>query len=561
MESNNITLQVQQLCEMIHLLSSSMDDYLYVYDFQNDFYYISPSAVSRFRLPNNSFYDVMHVHEQFVYPEDYSLLKREIHELRTGNRYTHNMMYRWLSRDRTPVWINYRSNIIRENGQAVYMTGCISEINSQRKTENSKIIPGTSGFHSYLRNITPFLSRGAFLRFGIDGLKSINAHHGIEYGNLILQKTTEYISANLLPGQQLYHILGDEYMVTDHQSESAQTSIQLYRQVSHNIEEFIIANNYEAMFTISCGIILCKDIDDFSYSDVMKLTEFSLNEAKRRGKNQYYLFEKEDYEKFLRKNALTQQLRQSISNHFEGFEAYFQPLVHSNTQKIYGAETLMRFYSDSFGTVSPTEFIPILEETGLIIPAGRWILNQAAAACKKFQQYIPDFKISVNLSHVQVLKSRIGNDVINAVKEYDITPESIIIELTESGLLETDSHLNQMWSQLKKEGISLALDDFGTGYSNFAYLASLHPDTIKIDRGFTFRALHNEYEYQLLSLFSSMAHELKLSVCIEGVETSEELLSVCELSPDYIQGYFFGQPCGFDTFMDTYIKNHSAGGA
>ena len=132
--------------------------------------YISPSAVSRFRLPNNSFYDVMHVHEQFVYPEDYSLLKREIHELRTGNRYTHNMMYRWLSRDRTPVWINCRSNIIRENGQAVYMTGCISEINSQRKTENSKIIPGTSGFHSYLRNITPFLSRGAFLRFGIDGL-------------------------------------------------------------------------------------------------------------------------------------------------------------------------------------------------------------------------------------------------------------------------------------------------------------------------------------------------------------------------------------------------------
>lgn len=414
--------------------------------------------------------------------------------------------------------------------------------------------PGTSGFYSDLRNLEPGCSHGAFLRFGIDGLKVINTHYGIEYGNMILRKTADCISNHLLPTQQLHHILGDEYIVTDYQSDDVAAAIQLYRRVSHAIEEINIANNYEAMFTISCGIILRRDIEHFSYSNVMNLTEFSLDEAKKRGRNQYYLFEKQDYEKFLRKNALTQELRQSINHNFEGFEAYFQPLIQTKDQKIYGAEALMRYHSSQFGDVSPTEFIPILEEANMIIPAGRWILDRAAAACRDFQTLIPDFKISINLSYVQVLKSYVGSDVIRTVQKYGISPDSLTIELTESGLLETDSHLKKMWTYLKKEGISLALDDFGTGYSNFAYLATLRPDTIKIDREFTCRALHNSYEYQLLALCSSMAHYLRLSICIEGVETAEELSAVRKLSPDYIQGYFFGRPCDYDTFFNTYIK-------
>ena len=561
MESTKITFTIEQLCEMIRQISSSMNDYLFVYDFQNDFYFISPLAAKRFCMPHYSFYHVIETHKEFVCPEDYPSLKKELCDLQTKERHTHSILCRWITRENKSIWVSCQGNIIRENGHALYMLGCISEIDSQQKPVHNDQLPGTPGFHSYLQNITPFFSKGAFLRFGIDGLKSINAQHGIEYGNLILQKTTECISANLLPEQRLYHILGDEFMVTDYISENEEAAIHLYRQVSHAIEEFIIENNYETMFTLSCGIILCKDIDNISYSDVMKLTEFSLNEAKRRGKNQYYLFNKKDYDKFLRKNELTQQLRQAISNDFDGFEVYFQPLIQSDNQKIYGAESLMRFHSESFGIVSPTDFIPILEETGLIIPAGRWILNQALSACRHFQQYIPDFKISINLSHIQVLKSRIYEDIIKSVKKYNLNPKNVIIELTESGLLKTDSHLEKMWAYLKQAGIRLALDDFGTGYSNFSYLASLHPDIIKIDREFTFRAMHNEYEYQLLSLLSSMAHELQLSVCIEGVETHEELISVCRLSPDYMQGYYFGYPCSYDTFLNTYIrKNHSNNG-
>ena len=247
-------------------------------------------------------------------------------------------------------------------------------------------------------------------------------------------------------------------------------------------------------------------------------------------------------------------LKQSVDNNFEGFEVYFQPLYTLHTNDIYGAEALMRFKCEEFGLISPVEFIPILEETGLILPAGKWILHEALKTGKKIKEHIPNFKISINVSYIQVIKSDIIDEIIYAVSEYNINPSDVIIELTESGQMASDSHIRKMWTKLKDHGIMVALDDFGTGYSNFHYLYDLKPDILKIDRSFTVQAMENEYEYNLLNLISDMGHNLQLKICVEGIENDHELSRMKVLSPDYCQGYYFGKPCSYDDFHNRYIE-------
>lgn len=548
-------ISVEQLCKVIDLLHPCMDDYLYVYDFVNDFYYISPHALQRFSLKVNFFHDVVRNHGMFVYPPDLEILQEDLRSILSGEKSLHNLDYRWMDVEGQPVWINCRGSVVRKNGTAIYMIGCINEIGARQKADNVSGLLGETSLQTFLQNYSSFFPKGFLLRLGLDDFKEVNEKLGVEYGDMVLRKTADCISECILPGQKLYRIVADEFIILDFIGGTIKDAVELYKQIRQNIARFVEDNHYEAIFTISGGILTCENIDSCSYSNIMKFSEFALNEAKRQGKNRYYIFCDEDYDRFLKKKELTRLLRQAVNNNFEGFEAYFQPLFDSDTKTLYGAEALMRFHPEETGMISPAEFIPILEDTGLIIPAGRWMLHQVLTACKKIHTQIPDFRISINVSYVQVIKSDIISEIIEAVNDYGIPPTSIIVELTESGMLESDSRFTKLWAKLTEKGIMLALDDFGTGYSNFHYLYDLRPDIIKIDRTFTATAMENEYEYNLLSLMSDMAHNMNLKVCVEGIETEEELKRIQKLSPDYSQGFYFGRPCPYQQFSEMFVHN------
>ncbi len=546
---------LEEICDIIELISPSMDDYLYVLDLKNDFFYISQEATQRFAMESNAFHDLMETHKKFVYPDDLPRLQKELQKLFSGECVSHDMIYRWLSKEGEPIWINCRGQVIQEADEVLYMVGCINEVGMRQIADNTSGLLGETGLKEFLSQVKK-MPRGYFIRFGIDDLKGINARLGVEYGDMILRKTAECISECMYPGQKLYRILGDEYMVLDFEDGNAEEAHELYRTIRQRVEQFVMDNNYEVVFTLSGGLIQCKDIDDFSYSNIMRFTEFALDEAKRQGRNRCYLFRQEDYERFLKKRELMRLLRQAVNNNFEGFKVFYQPLFSVHNNMLYGGEALMRFYTEERGMVSPEEFIPILEETGLIIPAGRWILNQALQACRNFCEYIPNFHININISNIQIMKSNIGGEILEAVGKYKIRPSQLTVELTESKLLESDYRFTNIWSRLKGAGIELALDDFGTGYSNFRYITELKPDIIKIDRTFTVKALENEFEYELLSLFSKMAHDLKLKICMEGIECEQEKEIICRLLPDFIQGFYFGRPCSYEQFEEQFLKGH-----
>ena len=398
------------------------------------------------------------------------------------------------------------------------------------------------------------LETGYLLRIGIDHFKEINDNFGQEYGDFVLRKTADCISGCISEAQKVYKLVADEFLILDVSSDKVRDAEKLYDKVREAIDRFIEANKFKVMYTVSGGIVPFRTLKGDQYSEALKLTDFALNEAKKRGRNRCYIFDMETYRKFLRKREITQELREAVLNGCQGFAAFYQPVFAEDKKVPYGAEALMRFTSEEFGMVSPAEFIPILEETGLIIPAGRWMMREVMGKCNEIRKALPEFRVSINISQVQASKSDVIQDISAGMKRTGLPLEALIVELTESDLLEQNINEKHFLTELRRMGISLALDDFGTGYSNFHYLSELKPELIKIDRSFTVKAVADEQEYYLLNQFCTMIHNLDMKICIEGVENAQEWLKIRKLRPEFTQGYFWGKPCGYEEFMRKFIE-------
>lgn len=570
----------EQMEYIVELFNPCMDDYLYVFDLQKDCYKISKHATERFLLPGDNFDDAAKAHHTFVYSEDQSRLDDEFRRIMSGEIVFHNMHYRWLDRAGKPVWINCRGRVLNDaDGKPHFLVGCINEIGQKQKADNVSGLLGESSLSAYVEQFEDGLPDGFFLRIGIDDFRDINGDFGMEYGDYILKSTADCIAENIKPSQRLYRILADEFMVVDFSGGDMEAATELYKNIRKSLDTFIEENGYKSVFTISAGAVDTAKTSG-TYENIMKLSEYALNTAKDQGKNRCYIYMQEDYDVFLRKKQITRQLHHAVNHGFEGFETYYQPIVDTKTRRLVGAEALMRFSMPErcedgetkkeavcvgedghdadekvhWERISPVEFIPLLEETGLIIPAGKWMLHQAISTCSRWQKYIPNFRININLSYVQVMKSRVLTEILTALRLYGLEPSAVGIELTESGYLDTNTHFQKLWDGLKKNGVLVILDDFGTGYSNLHCLGDLRPNYIKIDRSFTLKALNNQYEHDLMTQIITMTHKLDLTICVEGIETEDEFAKISELDPDYIQGFLFGKPQPAEEFYENLIK-------
>ena len=570
----------EQMEYIVELFNPCLDDYLYVFDLQKDCYKISKHATERFLLPGDNFDDAAKAHHTFVYSEDQSRLDDEFRRIMSGEIVFHNMHYRWLDRAGKPVWINCRGRVLNDaDGKPHFLVGCINEIGQKQKADNVSGLLGESSLSAYVEQFEDGLPDGFFLRIGIDDFRDINGDFGMEYGDYILKSTADCIAENIKPSQRLYRILADEFMVVDFSGGDMEAATELYKNIRKSLDTFIEENGYKSVFTISAGAVDTAKTSG-TYENIMKLSEYALNTAKDQGKNRCYIYMQEDYDVFLRKKQITRQLHHAVNHGFEGFETYYQPIVDTKTRRLVGAEALMRFSMPErcedgetkkeavcvgedghdadekvhWERISPVEFIPLLEETGLIIPAGKWMLHQAISTCSRWQKYIPNFRININLSYVQVMKSRVLTEILTALRLYGLEPSAVGIELTESGYLDTNTHFQKLWDGLKKNGVLVILDDFGTGYSNLHCLGDLRPNYIKIDRSFTLKALNNQYEHDLMTQIITMTHKLDLTICVEGIETEDEFAKISELDPDYIQGFLFGKPQPAEEFYENLIK-------
>ena len=557
---------------MLQLFSPTMDDYPYVLDLKDDSYLISSTAVQRFRLPADHFSNSREVHRQFVYPEDLPALWEDLDRIRSGEKSDHNMDYRWLDRHGDPVWINCRGLVLYEqDGSPRYLIGCINEIGKKQKADNVSGLLGAGGLWQYAQEFPAFLPDGFVIRLGMDDLGVVNSSFGMNFGDYLLKETADCIQRVMEPEQRLFRLVSDQFIIADLSGRSIRDAKQLYERIRTEISSWVEAHQYQILFTVSTGIIGTGGRAN-DYDQLLKYLEFALNQAKRAGKNESYVFAEQDYEAWRRRQRLAKQLLYAVNNGYEGFEVYYQPVMNAPEHHLVSAEALMRFFIPAEAVsphdssekeqrmVSPAEFIPILEESGLIIPAGRWLLHKAAADCKKWQKDCPGMRVQVNVSYVQVAKANVLREVREALEESGLPAECMGVELTESGYLDPGGHFRKVWQGLKALGVKVLLDDFGTRYSNFHCLGDLTPNGLKIDRSFTRKALADSYEFNLLAQMIQMSKRLGIYVCIEGIETQEELERILMLEPDRIQGYYFSRPLPEELFRKKFIRQKEMSG-
>lgn len=556
-----LNMSKKQIEDAIRILNPCMNDYLYVFDLKEDYYVISKHATERFILPSDKFYNATKKHEDFVYPEDISMLGKEIEQIKAGKKKFHDMKYRWLDKHNNPVWINCRGSVLfDENTQPHYLVGCINEIGVKPEADNVSGLLGEYALDRYIKDTcTDNIPDGFIIRMSIDNFSTINADFGMSYGDFILKRTAECILESIKPTQKLFKAGSDEFIIVDFNGSSINEAVDIYKQCKKHINNFIENNRYNTIYTLSAGIINTRDIT-LEEENYVKLSEFALKTAKDNGRNNYYIYIKTDYDRYKRKLYISKALHNAVNEDFKGFQVFYQPVVDASTYMLTGAEALMRFSIKKEGVdeceyISPVEFIPVLEETGLIIPAGRWILEQSAKQCSIWNEHVKDFRVNINVSYIQVMKSDVFSDIMSVIDKYSLQPSCIGIELTESGYLDSSTHFNHLWRKLKDNGVYVILDDFGTGYSNLHCLSDLKPNYIKIDRTFTLKALKNKYDYKLMTYIIDMAHSLGLKLCIEGVETSDDLRQLRQSGADYIQGYLFGKPYPAVEFEKRYVND------
>ena len=545
---------------LLEIIAKCMDDYLYVYDLQNNTIEFSESAVNRFKISDNVMNNFTNDVLQLVYEEDRKMLQEHLAAIYEGKEKVHNLHYRWLDKEDMPVWINCRGIVIDDSqGNAQYLVGCMKETGNQRRADNVTGLLGGPEFNAYMRSQKTHLSKGFLMHIGIDDFGAINSSRGAAYGNYILKSVADCMKECLSDKQRIYHLVADQYVIVDLEHSSKDYAAELKKKIDDRLYKFIVSENYEAVFSISVGVVDAVTFCE-GYEECRKKFAFVLKKAKKMGKNGFYIFDDNDYESFLRTGKIVAALRNSVVNGFNGFEVYYQPIVDCSSERVIGAEALMRFSMTSeedTETVSPVDFIPLLEETGLIIPAGRYILDEAAKTCCEMQQYIPDFKMNINVSYVQIMHGNVERDILDVIKKYGLQPDSICIEMTESGFMDMTPVFCRFRKVLDENHICFVIDDFGTGYSNFHCIRDMNPSYVKMDKDFTAKAMNNARDFELYKNIIPMVHSINVSICAEGIEKKEWCQKMKEMQVDYLQGYFYGRPCAKEQFIQQVVSfNH-----
>jgi len=387
---------------------------------------------------------------------------------------------------------------------------------------------------------------GAVLFLDLDNFKKINDTLGHHIGDKILKETANRIKGILRVEDTMSRIGGDEFVVLlpklQPEVDSTIVSANLVADKIHKIFSEPFNMIEKTLYTsTSIGIVLFSK-DDENIDDLLKNADTAMYEAKSDGRSCTHFYNEEMNAAMGKRLELESYLRSAIENN--ELHPYFQPIFKGSGEKMVGAETLLRWIHPKLGLVSPADFIPLAEETNLIISIGNWLIEEV---CKRIAHWNKEYSnpvqyISINVSVNQLGQIDFVETVLKNIRKYNIPPEMIVLEITENVLIGDFGKASGTISDLRKNGIRFALDDFGTGYSSLTYLKRLELDIIKIDRAFIQDINNDDNDAALVDAILSIAHNFKMKVVAEGVEEIEQIKKLTDMGCLFFQGYYFSRP-------------------
>ena len=462
-------------------------------------------------------------------------------------------------RDGTPLSVEVQRRTLR-SGQSWILVAVARDITERKEAEMRLLklahfdtltgLPNRSQFYESLGHSLHQAQEHkwslAVLFLDVDRFKNVNDTLGHTIGDELLRQFSSRLVDCLRVRDTIGRFGGDEFAAILMLPEGAQNAIAVVDKIREAMRRPFDLKGHEVTVTASIGISVYPD-DAPDPDTLIQYADTAMYRAKEAGRDAFRFFTAEMNAQSLARLDLENALRRAIDN--EEFVLFFQPKVHIGTGRISGAEALIRWKRPGHGMVSPALFIPILEETGLIVRVGTWVLHEA---CRKISQWGKSntgaVHLSVNVSGIQFFVGGLEEEVLKAIKEHDIAPELLELELTESSLMSNAEETISVLQNLKALGIQISIDDFGTGYSSLAYLKRFPIDKLKIDIAFVREVTSNPDDAAIVLAIINMAHSMKLAVIAEGVEKDAQLAYLRRHGCDEMQGYYFSRPVPEEEF-------------
>lgn len=535
--------RIKNYLSVLENLNQSTDDYLFLWDIGKDEWWYFGDIHKNYPLPKyeiakNTSEEIMSI----IHPADVKMLQEDLRANADGTRQGHDMNYRWINCQGESVWINCRARAISDDkGKPFVLIGRVSDqllryqYNSLTKLFNKEKL-----FRDFESEC---FEEGYLMLVSIDKLSDINLKYGRRYGNGVIKKCAKVLE-EARSAQHVWHVDNNCFALYLNVSSEAEVT-KLYDALIEKLS---------GLCTLSAGVVHNGKEAAEDGSNLYECAELTLEKAKSGGMGTILFYSNEEIRGRKRTIQLLDELRQNVENGCKGFYLCYQPQVKTGNYQIYGAEALLRYQSDTLGQVYPDEFIPLLEQSKLIHKVGLWVFEQALQQCRSWREAIPDFRVSVNLSAVQLMDKQVVEKVLDILDRTGVPGNALAIELTETTQLQDIQYLREIFNQWKEAGIELSIDDFGTGYSNMSYLKTLDINEIKIDRLFVEGVEEATYNYRFISSLIDFAKNNDIGVCCEGVENMKELVVLEGLSPNLIQGYLFAKPCDAERFEELFIN-------
>ncbi len=499
--------------------------------------------------------------KQVSHPDDIDITDGMRDRLRRGDIDSFKMEKRYLRKDGSAIWVALTVAVRRDNaGRRMYDVSIVEDISARKIAEDQVQYLATHDGLTGLPNRAMFVqllalatesakrrgSKVAVLFIDLDRFKIINDSLGHDAGDALLREMAVRFRACVRSSDIVARLGGDEFVVVlQDVSDQAQVSTLAHHILSVAMRPVEI-NRQDCRVTASIGICLHPEAaqDD---QTALKNADLAMYAAKEAGKNSYQFYSSSLCAHSAGRLAIETHLRQALERNELSLQ--YQAQVNIETGSITGVEALLRWDSVELGSVAPLQFIPVAEETGLIIPIGRWVLRTACAQSARWlREGLRPVRLCVNLSMRQLQDDRLVADIAGALSDHGVPPNLLELELTESMIMHNTERAMRMLSDIKRLGVRLAIDDFGTGYSSLAQLKRLPIDTLKVDRSFIREIPREAEDRAITQAIIAMGKTLSLTIVAEGVETPQQKAFLREHACDEMQGFYFSTPVPPDEF-------------
>ena len=562
--------QARGLERQLRLLAENSRDLIFRYRILPDpgFEFVSPASLTITGYTPEEFYAQPGLVDRLMDPADRDLWPAR---LRSGRIET-AVDLELVRKDDSKIWVNQSlSTVLDANGQVIGMDGITRDITDRKmaelRLEHEVLHDPLTGLPNrvlVMDRIEHELSGTsrdngsvALLFVDLDRFKVFNDTRGHGFGDAVLRAVACRLVACARSADTVGRFSGDEFVIVCERLPIASDAIRIADHVLNSFAAPFDIEGEEVHVTASIGIATGQG--NQSADKLLRDADLAMYRAKDLGRARYEVFDDNLRAEAERRSAGEAGLRRALENH--EFALVFQPVWSMAEERFVGAEALLRWHDPERGTISPTEFIPVAEDCGLIVPIGEWVLEQACRSLARSNQAEPRRQpctMSVNVSAIQLRSRDFTRNLEELISTTGVEPELLCLEITESVLMGDVDYFSKVLHQLRAIGTRLSIDDFGTGYSSLAYLRGFSVDELKIDRSFISSLDSDPYDATLVAAMVGIGNALSLRVVAEGVETAEELAAVGDLGCQYAQGYLLARPCNFDDYMEYLRTGRSA---